>query len=80
MPLTDEDVDRIAVRTTELMQERVRQFYIEPEEHYQDHLTWRQWRTNLNTASKIFWTAFVGLVAVGLCVLAFIGLAHNGGK
>lgn len=76
--LSNSEVKKIAEALAPMLVNEVRKdhhsFYIDSETHYQDHMDWRQWRGNLNSAQKIFWTAFIGLVVVGSFVLAAFGV------
>jgi len=79
--LTERDIDAIAAKLapkiTAQLNEHARQFWIEPEEHYQDHLNMRDMHGVFSSARKAMFYAFIGLVAVGLIVLAALGV---GGK
>ena len=57
----------------EKVQETHHDFWIDREEHYQDHIALRDMRKRYGTASRIFWSAFLGFVVLGAITLAVIG-------
>lgn len=70
LPLTEDDVDRIAnavaIKTRQA-------FYVEEEKHYNDHKKLDNILTAYENATNIFWKAFLGLVITGIILLAGIG-------
>ncbi len=76
--LSKDEIDRIAASLAPLIIKQIQanhhEFWVDPETHYRDHLDWGQWRKSLNTAQKIFWTAFIGLIVIGSFVLASVGI------
>ena len=79
--LTDHDVERIAdalaPRLIQQVHDRGHQFWIDPEQHYRDHLNMREMHGAFSSARAALFYAFVGLVALGVIVLGAFGL---GGK
>lgn len=75
MSLTPEDIDEIANKLVEKVQEKNQNFWIEPEKHYQDHQAMREIVRDWRSAKSIFAKAFFGLVVVGVITLAFFGFA-----
>lgn len=91
-PLKDSDIDRIAAalapRLIEGVRERHHDFWIDPETHYQDHLTWRTLKpedvATLRDLIKLFvvtrglfWKAFLGFAIVGTLVTVAVGMGFN---
>lgn len=77
--ISDNDAKKIAKAIIKEAKAEHKSFYIEPEEHYQDHQALKAWRTNLGTASKIMMTTLLGLLAVGAIVLIILGFTKGVG-
>jgi len=67
--LSDKDVDRIADRMVEHIQETHHDFWIDPQIHYDDHKSMREVVKSYADAKSIFGRAFIGLVALGSVIL-----------
>lgn len=91
--LSDTDIDRIAAALAPKLIDGVKanhhDFWIDPETHYQDHLTWRQIRPDevhsikelvrlFVTTKGLFWKAFLGAAVLGAIVLTAIGQGYKG--
>jgi len=72
--LSDTDVHRIAKAVVEQARAEHKSFYIEPEEHYLDHMALREWRGNMGIVTKIVMTIIVGLLVAGIGTFIVIGL------
>ena len=77
--ISDDDAKKIAQAIIEEAKAEHKTFYIEPEEHYQDHMAIQAWRSNLGTASKIMMTTLLGLLALGAIVLVILGFTKGAG-
>jgi hypothetical protein len=78
-------VEALAEKLIEKVHERDRSFWIEPEEHYQDHARWRGFKDDeihslrdlvdaFRSARSLFWKAFLGFAIVGAIVAAAFGV------
>jgi len=74
MPLNEDEVRAIAKAVVEEVQQSHHTFWIEPEQHYQDHLAMREVSDTLKTTRSIFFKAFLGLVVLGSIILAAVGM------
>ncbi len=75
--LKKEEVEAIARAVVEEVKESKHAFWIEPEDHYKDHLAMRDMYTTFSGVKGIFFKAFVGLVVVGSLVTAAIGMGFG---
>lgn len=88
--MTPEEIDKIAECLIEKVQARKHNFWIDPEQHYQDHQRAKDHSMNnedeadlrqllgmFRTARGLFFKAFVGLAIIGALVLMGIGLAKE---
>ena len=90
--LTDEEVQRIAADLAPILVKEVRaehhDFWIDPESHYQDHISWRTlspedihslkdliqfFKATRNLAFK----AFLGFAIIGAIVMSAIGIGFK---
>ena len=71
--LSDDEVKRIAIAVVEHARADHKSFYIEPEEHYLDHMALREWRGNMGIVTKIVMTILVGLMVAGIGTLIVMG-------
>ena len=72
-----ETIEAIAKAVVEQVHQSKHAFWIEPEQHYQDHLAMRQVAETMRTTRSIFFRAFLGLVVIGSIVLAGLGLGFG---
>jgi len=72
--LTDADIDRIAVAVAEKAKES---FHIGEEKHYNDHQRLDRLLDAYEGAKNKVWQAFLGLVIVGLLIVAGIGASKG---
>jgi hypothetical protein len=70
-PLTDEDVERIALAVAKKTKEA---FHIEDEDHYNSHKRLDKLLEVYDSATNAFTKAFIAVVIVGALVLAGIGI------
>lgn len=68
--LSDEDAQVIADKMVERIQSTHHNFWIDPETHYQDHISMREVVGSWKSAKDIFARAFIGLVVLGSIVIA----------
>lgn len=73
-PLTDREIELIAEKLVHKVRSQHHDFWIDPEQHYQDHIAMRDVVRTWTTAQSMFWRAFIGLAALGALVLAGIGM------
>jgi len=78
--LTNDDLDRIAEKIVKNIKSSHHEFWIDPENHYLDHMHGREMYQAFSKAQGIAFKAFIGLVVVGSVVLAFIGAGWSGFK
>jgi len=85
MPLTEQDATLLAEKLIEKVHEQKHNFWIEPEQHYNDHARWRGFDEDqirslhdlikaYRSARGLFWKAFLGFAIVGTLVLVAIGM------
>ena len=75
--MNDSDVDAIAQRLCVLLRENRKDFFVEPEQHYNDHRDIASLISDYKAAKNIFWKAFRGLAVLGGLVLALIGVSAH---
>lgn len=75
--MDDSDVDAIAQRLCVLLRENRKDFFVEPEQHYNDHRDIASLISDYKSAKNIFWKAFIGLAVLGGLVLALIGVSAH---
>lgn len=75
--MNDSDVDAIAQRLCVLLRENRKDFFVEPEQHYNDHRDIASLISDYKAAKNIFWKAFIGLAVVGGLVLALVGVSFH---
>jgi len=75
--MTNEEIDAVAARLCSMLQEHRKDFWIEPEEHYNDHKELSDLIKDWKAAKTIFWKAFIGLAVIGSIALAAVGLGHK---
>lgn len=69
-PLNDAQIDAIAERLIEKVKSHHHEFWIDPEEHYRDHMRIRSMWNAFSAAQSIFWRAFLGLSVLGAIILS----------
>lgn len=83
--LSDDQVDRLAERLVNKVREGKHEFWIDPEQHYQDHAkighlqsdeihTLKDLIAAYRNARTLFWRAFLGLAILGSVVMAALGM------
>lgn len=75
--MNDADVDAIAQRLCVLLRENRKDFFVEPEQHYNDHRDIASLISDYKAAKNMFWKAFIGLAVLGSLVLALIGVSAH---
>jgi len=75
--MNDADVDAVAQRLCILLRENRKDFFVEPEQHYNDHRDIASLIPDYKAAKNMFWKAFIGLAVVGGLVLALIGVSAH---
>lgn len=71
--MTDSDIDKLAERILE----KRGGFYVEPEEHYQQHERLEKILEMYDTAGNIFIKALISAVFIGIFALAAMGLGWH---
>jgi len=72
--LTEEDVDKIASAVARKAREA---FHIEDEKHYNDHQRLDRLLDSYETATNIIWKTILGLIIVGMVIIAGIGASKG---
>ncbi len=75
--LKKEEVEAIARAVVIEVKESKHAFWIEPEDHYKDHLAMRDMYTTFSGVKGIFFKAFVGLVVLGGLIMSAIGMGFG---
>ena len=75
--LEKEEVEAIARAVVEEVKESKHAFWIEPEDHYKDHLAMRDMNKMFSGVKGMFFKAFVGLVILGGITLSAIGMGFG---
>lgn len=90
--ISDADIARIAEalapKLIDGVKERNHDFWIDPETHYQDHLTWRSLDPDEVHSIKdlikvykatrgLFWKAFIGFAIIGAIAMTAVGMGFN---
>ncbi len=79
--LTNEELEAIteiiAEKLIAKVEKRHRDFYIDPESHYQEHMAMRDVVAMVRSGQSIFWKAFVGMVVLGAITIAAYGMAKK---
>lgn len=88
--ISQDDVERIAEALAPRLVEQVKasrhDFWIDPEEHYKEHMAWRELNPEeihtvkdmvalFRTTRGLFLKAFIGCAVIGAIFLAAIGLS-----
>ncbi len=80
--LSSSDIKRLAKELAPALVSEVhkdkKEFYIGPEEHYNAHKRLDNLLDNVGTAQKAVWAAIIGLITVGLFVVAALGAIKAG--
>jgi len=69
-----EMVQAIAKAVVQQVHDSKHAFWVEPEQHYQDHLAMREMAKTFTTTRSLFFKFFLGFAIVGSIVLAAIGM------
>ena len=75
--LNKSEVEAIARAVVAEVKESKHAFWIEPEDHYKDHLAMRDMYDTFSGVKGIFFKAFIGLVVVGGLILSAIGMGFG---
>jgi hypothetical protein len=75
--MNEQEVDAVAQRLCVLLKENRKDFFVEPEQHYNDHRDIASLIADYKAAKNIFWKAFIGLAVLGGLVLALIGVSAH---
>lgn len=75
--LTEKEIKDIADAMVVRIQSTKHTFWIDPEDHYKDHLAMREVVGSWRSAKGIFARAFIGLVIIGTIVMALIGVGYK---
>ncbi len=71
--MDQKEIDNIAEKIVVSIRSKHHDFWIDPEEHYNDHKAMREVVNSWNTSKGIFAKVFIGLMVVGSVTLALIG-------
>ena len=75
--LNKTEVEAIAHAVVKEVHESKHAFWIEPEDHYKDHLAMRDMHDTFSGVKGVFFKAFIGLVVLGGLILSFIGMGFG---
>ena len=75
--MNEQEIEAVAQRLCVLLKEKRKDFFVEPEQHYNDHREIASLISDYKSAKNIFWKAFIGLAVVGGLVLALIGVSAH---
>lgn len=73
-PLSDDDIERIAEAVAKKTTET---FHIDDEVHYNSHQRLDKLLDAYDSATNMFWKAFLGLVILGAIILASISIVKG---
>jgi hypothetical protein len=76
--LSQEDVDKIADALVNRVRAKHHEFWIDPENHYQQHLALTEMLRDYQTARKWMFKVFLTLIAAGAAILAGLGVIKGG--
>jgi hypothetical protein len=78
MGLSDDDIKRIAEQMVPILITQVKAqqhaFWIEPEQHYLDHIEMREVASILKNIGTIFMKTFIGFFVIGAVIVAAFGI------
>lgn len=72
--MPDADAEKIAALVMKKIEQHRVSFWIEPEQHYQDHIEMRSLLTAFNESKSIFLKTFLGLLVIGGLFIAMVAL------
>jgi len=73
--MNEQEIEAVAQRLCVLLKEKRKDFFVEPEQHYNDHREIANLISDYKSAKNIFWKAFIGLAVIGGLVLALVGVS-----
>jgi len=71
------EVEAIARAVVKEVQDSKHAFWIEPEDHYKDHLAMRDMHETFSGVKGIFFKAFLGLVVLGSIIISAVGMGFG---
>lgn len=72
--MDQKDIDKIADAMVTRIQKTHHNFWIDPQRHYDDHMSMREVIQSWRSGKSIFTKIFIGLLVVGSITLAMVGL------
>ena len=73
MSLSEQEIEHVASKLHGLIVEDRRNFWVEPERHYNEHMNLREMIKEWKALKSMFWKAFFGFAIFGAIVSAGIG-------
>lgn len=70
-------MNTIAELVCSKLEQHRKEWWVEPEQHYNEHRDIAAFLTTYSDAKNIAFKAFVGLVVIGMAVLAGLGAVKN---
>jgi hypothetical protein len=71
--MTEHELNTLAIKIRALLTEERKNFWVDPEQHYKDHLELHDIVHEWRTIRGMFWKAFVGMGIIGSIAMAGIG-------
>ncbi len=75
--MTDDELQIVADKICQRLSSERKEFWIEPESHYNAHHDISDLIADYRQAKSVFWKAFIGLAVVGALVLGMLGLGYS---
>ena len=71
--MNTEDLDKLADKIHTLLAQERKNFWVEPEQHYNDHQSLHEMVLEWKAIKGMFWKTFIGFGIVGTIFLAGVG-------
>ncbi len=75
--MTDDELQIVADKICQRLSSERKEFWIEPESHYNSHKDVSELVADYRAAKNMFWKAFIGLAVIGGLVLGMVGLGYH---
>jgi predicted phosphoadenosine phosphosulfate sulfurtransferase len=78
--MSDNEIERFEKVIRKIFDERLKDFYIERERHYQEHEFIKELMTWSNSAKSTFWKITIGMITtalIGFTIMGFVVWGKN---
>lgn len=73
--MESQEIDKVAEAVCKKLESHRQEYWVEPEQHYKQHLEIGQLLSDYKEVKHLFWKAFLGFAIVGSIAIAILGFS-----